>query len=224
MTAIQTIIDSAAKIRIDRRRVVSQSISRSFRIKAATRNSAQPWRMSVTPAGYFAYDTNRALVEDLINTDRNTEVTVNLANNTNLHWLTEYQGGIKSTDIGNFTATTWTGTTVTIGGLPSIGAPAAHGLVTTNTVVFAAGDLIQPTNSRYPYTVVNTVTRGSGSTVILTVNRPLITSENITVTGDIKVGIECEFHMLITKFPTYDIVSRNRMQFTDDFELIEKVI
>ena len=80
----QTIIDSAAQIEFDRRRIIGQSVSRSQRVKTAERAAAQPWTLSVTPKGRFKFSDNRNLLESITVYDRATECQVNLANNPNL--------------------------------------------------------------------------------------------------------------------------------------------
>ena len=98
-------------------------------------------------------------------------------------------------------------------------------LVTTSTVIFRRGDLIQPVNSRYPYAVTADVLRGSVNTVIVSLNRPVITSEGITLTSaGVSVGNDCTWKVLVAALPTYKLVANRQVQFTGDFELIEKVI
>jgi hypothetical protein len=92
-------------------------------------------------------------------------------------------------------------------------------------VVFAKGDLIQPNNSRYPYTVVDTVLRGLTTTTSVTLNRSIISSEGISLVGQgLKVGNSCTWRVLVTGLPTYQLVPMQRVQYTGDFELVEKII
>jgi hypothetical protein len=101
----------------------------------------------------------------------------------------------------------------------------ASTLVSTTTVVFYRGDFIQPTNSRYPYTVKNTVERGSGSTVTVDLNRAVITSEAIALDNStLKVGVDVTWRVVAVEKPTYSIIAPNRFQFNGDFRLAEKVI
>ena len=101
----------------------------------------------------------------------------------------------------------------------------ASTLVSTTTVVFYRGDFIQPTNSRYPYTVKNTVERGSGSTVTVDLNREVITSEAIALDNStLKIGEDVTWHVVAVEKPTYSIIAPNRFQFNGDFRLAEKVI
>jgi hypothetical protein len=213
--SIQTIIDRASAIEFDRRKVASQSVSRSQRIKTAERNSAQPLKLTVTPPGVLKYSTNRGVIEAIQTTDRTTEVQISLSNNPNLRYLTALQGSATYAQIGAMTITNFTLTSVTLGGLPT---------VSSSTVLFRPGDYIQPANSRYPYIITNTVTRGTNTVVTATVHRNLITSEATTVTGAILVGNTCTFRMVVNSLPTYQIVPYDMVKFTGDFTLVEKII
>jgi hypothetical protein len=224
--SIQTIIDKAQAIEFDRRAVVAQSVSRSQRIKTAERNTGQPLQMTVTPPGMLRYSANRGVIEAIMTTDRVTEVQVNLANNSKLNYLTSYQGGLRLNQAQAVTISAFTLTSMTLGNLPTIGSTTTNTttFVTSSTVIFASGDYIQPAGSRYPYIVSNTVIRGTDSVVTATVHRNLITSEATTVTGAILVGNSCTFRMIVNTLPTYKLVSNDRVQFTGDFSLIEKII
>ena len=224
--SIQTIIDKAQAIEFDRRAVVAQSVSRSQRIKTAERNTGQPLQMTVTPPGMLRYSVNRGVIEAIMTTDRVTEVQVNLANNSKLNYLTSYQGGLRLNQAQAVTISAFTLTSMTLGNLPTIGSTTTNTttFVTSSTVIFASGDYIQPAGSRYPYIVSNTVIRGTDSVVTATVHRNLITSEATTVTGAILVGNSCTFRMIVNILPTYKLVSNDRVQFTGDFSLIEKII
>ena len=216
MNAIQTIIDSASKIEIDRRRTVGQSVSRSQRLRTAERTSAQPWMMSITPKPAWIYSTSRELIEGITYLDRSRESIVNLANNPNLAYLTAYQGEMIPGDIGALRVTATTTATITLDVLPSLSSTA---------YLFRSGDFIQPRYSRYPYTVVDNVQRGSGSTVVLNLNRPIITSENLTLTGSgVLVGNSCTWRMVVGSLPIIQMTIRDRFEWSGDFKLMEKVI
>lgn len=213
--SIQTIIDSAQSIEIDRRKVVAQTMSRSQRIKIAERASAQPWKFTVTPPGSLRWSDNRDTVELIDYNDRSQEYTISLNNNSRMNYITEYRGQLTTGQLAALTVTNFTTATMVVGGLPS---------VSTSTVIFAQGDLIQPINSRYPYTVVNTVYRGSGVNVTVTTNRPAITSEGISLLTNLKVGNSCTWAVVVTALPSYTIVPKNRLQFNGNFELVEKIV
>jgi hypothetical protein len=98
-------------------------------------------------------------------------------------------------------------------------------LVSSSTVLFRAGDIIQPANSRYPYAITSNVLRGSTSTVTVNLHRPIITSENITLGGEnVNVGNDCTWRVLVVTLPTYTLIPNKQVQYTGDFEVIEKVI
>ena len=213
--SLQTIIDRASKIIFDRRKTVGQTVSRSQRIKTAERNSGQPWKITVTPPPILTYADHRDTIEAIMTADRNTEQTVKLSNTPGMSYLTEYQGSLTKAQLNALTVTNFTSTSVTIGGLPT---------VSTTTVVFQPGDWIQPTNSRYPYVVTNTVRRGVGTAVTATVNRSLITTENTTVTGALLVGTNTSLTVVVTQLPTYELGQFKRVSFSGDFELVEKIV
>ena len=97
--------------------------------------------------------------------------------------------------------------------------------VTNITSVFQKGDLIQPNGSRYPYLITNDVQRGTGSTITATTHRELITSEGITLTNrSLKVGPQVTWRMVVTGLPNYQALPYDRMIWTGDFELMEKIV
>jgi hypothetical protein len=216
VSALQTIIDSATKIEIDRRRIVGQSVSRSQRLRTAERTSSQPWMMSITPKPAWTYSTNRELIEGISYIDRSRETQINLANNPNLAYLTAYQGDMTAGQITAVRVTATSTATITLDVLPSIDSTA---------YLFRSGDFIQPQYSRYPYTVVDSVQRGLGSTVVINLNRPIITSENLTLTGSgVLVGNSCSWRMIVGSLPTIQMTIRDRFEWSGDFKLMEKVI
>jgi len=211
----QTIIDSAAQIEFDRRRIIGQTVSRSQRIKTAERAATQPWTLTVTPSARFNFTRNRSLLESITVYDRATECLVNLANNPKLSYLTAYQGEMDPVDFAALTITNFTATSVTIGGLPT---------TSTSTVIFRAGDWIQPALSRYPYTITADVVRGTESVVTATVHRPLISSEATTITGAVLIGNSCTLRVVAAQIPTYTLVYKDQFQFNDAFKFVEKII
>jgi hypothetical protein len=216
VSALQTIIDSANKIEIDRRRIVGQSVSRSQRLRTAERTSSQPWMMSITPKPAWTYSTNRELIEGISYIDRSRETQINLANNPNLAYLTAYQGDMTAGQITAVRVTATSTATITLDVLPSIDSTA---------YLFRSGDFIQPQYSRYPYTVVDSVQRGLGSTAVINLNRPIITSENLTLTGSgVLVGNSCSWRMIVGSLPTIQMTIRDRFEWSGDFKLMEKVI
>ena len=218
--SIQNIINKAQQIEIDRRKVVGQTISRSQRIKTSERASAQPWRFKVTPPPVLDWTSSRSFIEVIDFNDRSTEYTISLNSATGMQYITAYQGALNNTALGNLAVTGTTTSTLIVGTLPAI-----DGTVTSSTVVFYAGDFVQPQNSRYPYSVTQTVVRGTGTTISVPLNRPIITSENITLTGNkVLVGNSVTWRVIVGALPTYSLIPSRRVQYNGDFDLIEKII
>jgi hypothetical protein len=213
---IQYIIDNAQQIEIDRRRMVGQTISRSQRIKTAERSTAQPWKFKVTPPAQIPWTTGRVVAEAIDAGDRVAEYEISLNNRSGMNYITAYQGAMTAPQRAALTIASTGTSTLTLTTLPS---------VSTSTVLFAAGDIIQPANSRYPYAITDTVLRGSNTTTNVLLNRPLITSEAISLIGQtVLIGNSCTWQVVLTIMPTYSLVYGQRMQYNGDFELIEKII
>lgn len=216
---IQNIINKSQRIEIDRRRIVAQTVSRSQRIKTSERSSAQPWKFKVTPPGALKWADSRALIEAIDSGDRVSEYEISISNG-GMSYITAYQGQLNSTQTNALTIATANTSSLIITNLPAI-----SGSITSATVIFAAGDIIQPANSRYPYTVVSDVVRGSNTTTNVTLNRSIITSEGVTLPGQtLKVGNSCTWRVVVSGLPTYQLIPNQLVQYTGDFELVEKII
>lgn len=214
--SLQTIINKAQTIDFDRGRIITATVSRSQRLKTAERNASQPWRWTVTPPGSLPWNTSRGIIEAIDYNDRDVEYTISLGNNPNQSYLVAYQGQLDSSQRSTITINTFTNSTLELGNLPS---------VSSSTFILKAGDFIQPNNSRYPYTVVNDVVRGSTSTVSVTTNRPVILSEGISLIGQsLRWGADVTWRFVVLQKPTYSAVPYNRLQFNGDFVLMEKII
>ena len=216
LVPLQNIIDTATSIEFDRRRIISTSISRSQRIKTAERPTAQPWTFKITPAGAFRYNENRNVLEKLYLQERVEEYQVFLANNPRLSYINNYQGDLTSEQLTGLRTTATLTATIIVDLLPD---------VSLYSKVFKRGDFIQPANSRYPYTVTEDVLRGQTTTVSLPLNRPIITSENITLTNQkLRVGTETSMQLLVVDLPSYKIVPGGLVQFSGDFRVVERVV
>ena len=215
--SIQNIIDKAQSIEIDRKRVIGQTISRSQRIKTSERASAQPWKFKVTPPGMLSWSDSRGFIEVIDFNDRANEYTISLNNNSGMNYITSYQGGFTAAQLNSMTIHAVGTSSFTLTNLP--------GGMASGTVMFQPGDFIQPINSRYPYTVVSTSTRGINTTTSVTLNRSVITSEDLVLFGQqLKVGNSCTWRVIVSGLPSYQLVPMQRVQYTGNFDLIEKII
>lgn len=329
---IQYIIDRAQQIEIDRKKMIGQTISRSQRIKTSERSTAQPWKWRVTPPGALKWSDSRGIIEVIDLNDRSTEYEISLNNNSNMSYITAYQGELTTAQRNSITISSTSTQTITLGSLPAIGATlssrtymataksfaagtsatynrafstartdflitnaeynsnfanikvgdalstttyvtsgqtiasvtynyitlanvgytrivmsaaadansaqaATNGaedidiqtsktvLVSSSTYVLKKGDLIQPANSRYPYSVTADVQRGSGSTVVVNLHREFITSEGVNVVGQtVKFGNSVTWRVIVSALPTYKLIPNQLVQYTGDFELFEKII
>jgi hypothetical protein len=218
--SLQTIIDRAQTIEIDRRRIVGQTISRSQRIKTSERATAQPWKFTVTPPAYLKWADSRGVIEVIDGGDRVDEYTIKLSNTANTNYITAYQGKLTTGQLNNLSISAVTTNTFTITDLPAIG-----GTITSSTVLFSPGDFIQPANSRYPYSVTSTVVRGVGTSTNVTLNRNVITSEAVTLTGQsLKVANSCTWQVVVSGLPSYQLTPMQLVQYTGNFELIERIV
>ena len=228
--SLQTIIDRAESIGIDTRRVVASTLSRNQKLLTATRSSTQPWRFTVTPTNgyrwdgdYYDYTLNavtpmRRTVAAVEAIDRHTSATINLAKNTGMHWVTQYQGDLTAGERGDMTINSFSGTTLVMNLGTSVQA------LPSGTILFEAGDIIQPANSAYPYKVQSRVTRGSGTTRTVTTHRPLIPETGVSVSGQLlKFGIDCTWTVKVGLLPSYTITPDRFVEWSGNFELIEVV-
>lgn len=211
--SIQTVIDRAQQIEFDRKRVVAQTFSRSQRIKTSERASAQPYRVKVTPPAMLPWTASRAMIEIITLADRVTETEIDFSH---IGYVVGYQGEATEAQLEAMTISAVNTASLVLTTLPA---------VPSSTVLFHQGDVVQPDNSRYPYHVAATVTRGVSTQTTVPLSRSVITSEGITLVGNnILVGNSCTWRVIVTGLPTFKIVPNGLVQFTGDFELVEKII
>jgi hypothetical protein len=166
----------------------------------------------------------RPIIEALDALDRYQSEIITIGSNANFAWLYRYQGDMTDLQANGITVSSFNGNQLVLSNLPS---------VTSSTVLFASGDLIQIQNSPHPFTVVNTVVRGSGSTVTLTTHRPNIISSSV-VGRNIQIGQYCQIRVFSPNMPTYrltpgafqrnisGVVTNNAIvEWDDSFQLYE---
>jgi hypothetical protein len=215
--SIQGVINTASRLEVIRNEVVAQTVTRSGRIYTAVRDTVKPWQFKVTPADVYPWELVRPAVESVSSTDRYNEVTISF-NISGQAWMFQYQGELDNTQLANdIVITGFNQRTITV----SIGGSISS--MTSDAILFKPGDVIQPIegNHRYPYVVTSWITRGSVSTLSIPVHRNIIG----TVTGrGLRVGPDCQFQVIVTKSPSYQLIPGKLVQFTGDFELLENVI
>jgi hypothetical protein len=192
--SFQTIFDIQQSMTVNNRRTVGEQVSRSGQVRVAQYLTAVPWVFTVTPHDYLYYPQVRSIIQSIDNKDRQLPETISFAS-ANLSWFTAYQGTLSSVQAAALTLASVpaaNATTITVGNLPS---------VSSTDFVFKAGDFLQL--GIYPYKVTTDVLRGSGSTVSVTLHRPVIGTPTVGTLS--AVGSACTFYVLAESCPTYTL-------------------
>lgn len=225
MAGLQNIIDGCNGISIDRRKVVGIQYTRNEIPRVSQTPTKNPWKFTLDMPNSYRYNQARSLMEALDSLDRTQPEVITFSNNPKLSWIFKYQGEMTGGQINSLTVTSYVGSTLILGSLPS---------VASGTILFKPNDLIQIEGYPYPFTSVNTVTRGSGSTVSIETSRPNIITDSV-VGYNLNVGNDCQFNMFCPNMPTYKLVVGGQMmsnttvinnaliEFTDSFQLFEFV-
>ena len=223
MAGLQTIINKASSLTIDRRKVVGIQITRNEIPRTSLTPTKQPWRMTLTMPSSLRYYDNRDLLEALDTLDRYQPELVTFSDNACLSWIFRYQGSLNNTQISNLRVQSFVGNQLILTGLPAIA---------STRVIFEPNDLIQIGTHTFPFTSTTQVTRGTGSTITITTNRPNIITTSV-VNDAITVGNDCEFYMFCPNMPTYKLIpggyvrsgnttlNNALLEFNDDFTLYE---
>jgi len=214
---IQTIVDNATFLTINKRKVAASSVSRSGHLKTADRG-VNFYQFTVGMHDGLTYSTSRDILEDLDTQDIVTEANVSLNNNVNMKYITNYQGDIVQAQLDNITVRGHNGADLYINCSSATG----------SGKLFKKGDFIQPKGNtstyRYPYQVTADVTFSTGANVTVPVHRGVLTSTGVSLaSGGIRVGNDVRFHIKSTNMPTYTVVPHDRIQFSNDFEFMEVI-
>ena len=223
--SIQTIIDNATFININKRKVAASSISRSGHIKTADRGVGV-YMFTVGMHAGLPYSTNRGLLEELDTMDVINEANVDIGStNSGLSYLTAYQGDLSQAQLDQITCVATTGTD---GANIHIDTTAVTGNVSGYVNLFKVGDFIQPQGNtgtyRYPYQVTSNVSWTSSSDITVPVHRGVLTQSGTSITsGGLRVGNNVNWQVKALTMPTYNVVPYDRIEFSGDFELMEVI-
>jgi len=215
--SLQTIIDNATFVEIDRREMSGSTLSRSGHYKTADRN-VNVYSFTVGMHEGLTYSTNRGVLEDIYSTGSTNEANISLNNNSGMNYLTAYQGDIASNQISLINMVGSYGSELYV---DCSGATGSGNL-------FEKGDFIQPKGNtdtyRYPYQVTSDVAFSTGSNVTIPVHRPVLSQTGVALTsGGIKVGNDVRWQVKITNLPKFSVQPYDRIEFSDDFALIEVI-
>lgn len=225
MSGLQTIINKCNGLTIDRRQMVGIQYTRNESPRTSNTPTFNPWRFVLDMPSSLRYSDARSLLEQLDTLDRYTPQVVKFGDNPCLNWIFRYQGSMSTTQINGITVQSFVGDQLILTNLPTI---------SSTRVLFEPNDLIQIGNHTFPFTSTTQVTRGTGSTVTVTTNRPNIITGSV-VGDNITVGSSCEFYLFCPNMPTYKLVpggaqyangvrvNNALIEFSDSFNLYEWV-
>ena len=216
--SIQAIIDESTFLTINKRKVAASTVSRSGHLKTADRG-VNFYQFTVGMHDGLTYSANRNLLEDLDTQDITVEANVSLNNNSNMQYLTNYQGNVSQSSLNNITMVGHNGANLFIN---------CNSGVSGSGTLFKKGDYIQPKGNtstyRYPYQVTSDVAFSTGANVVVPVHRGVLKQDGVALTsGGIRVGNDVRFHVKATRMPTYSIVPHDRISFSGNFELMEVI-
>lgn len=222
MAGLQTIIDNASSLSINRRQVVGIQYTRNEIPRTSVTPTKNPWRFTVELPNSLRYSEARALMEELDKLDRYTPEIITFGNLSAMSWIWKYQGAMTSGNISACTVASFVGNTLTLN-VPVL--TAGTSLFKKNDVIQIGGTGVYP----YPFTSTTDVVY-TGSTAVITTNRPNILTGSLAGLG-IRVGNDCQWKMFCPNMPTYKLIpggyinnlNNAYLEFSDAFELYEYV-
>jgi hypothetical protein len=212
--SIQNLINVASSLEINRRKVVSQQMTRSDVVKVGETPTRNPWKMTVGLSVVKPYATARALMESVDYYDRAIYQDITFSNNPKLSYMFAYQGDLNLAQRNNLRVSSFSGNQLVLTGLPTGNA--------SNNIV-KAGDIFTINSLPYPFTSVNDVQRGNDVTVTITTNRPNFLTSNLS-NGTLQFGNVVSFRMIAASMPVYKLIPGGGsalVQFTGDLQLVE---
>lgn len=186
-----------------------------------------PWKLTVTVPNRLRYSEARGILEDLDRIDRRLPEVITFGDNPNCSWMFAYQGELTALQRSAVTYQSFSGNQLIL----NVSGVTAN----SDTVVLAKGDIIQVAGFPYPFTSTTTVTRGSGTTVLVTTHRPNIFSTQPVSGTNILFGNDVSFRVFCPNMPTYKlipggaivrngvIINNAVIEFSDNFIFYEQV-
>lgn len=201
--SFQYVIDNAESISMNRMKIVASTQSRDGTYRAVSRGG-QVWQFEVKlPDGPLWTDW-RDKISKLEALDRVTNGTIQF-NNSGHDWLSKYQG--NSVNYTGFQGSWIQGNNyLTLAVSPT----------TSSGYKFKAGDWIQLGSTGRVYTVAADVAYNA-TTVTLHRNILESTASNVVL----NVGPNCQFTVICSQFPTWNIFARNQVSWSGPFIFTE---
>jgi hypothetical protein len=202
-------------------------LTRNGVLRTTSLASYQPWSFTVTFPGSLKYSQNRELLRDIDTLDRITEETINIGNtNSNLSWITRYQGNANNTSLNSITCISSSSDESNL----YLNCSSVTG---STGYLFRKGDFVQPKGNtggyRYTYQVTSDITLASAagsSNVRIPVHRDVYSQipYGVTIGGaGIKWGSNVSFPVKMLQKPSYTILPYDRVTFDSEFQLIEVI-
>tara|TARA_R100000664_G_C2758782_1_gene147991 strand:- start:1360 stop:2004 length:645 start_codon:yes stop_codon:yes gene_type:complete len=212
--SIQSLIDIASEIEIERREPVAGTLSRSGKYKTADRN-INIFKFTVTPSLGLKYSENQELLVDCQQLDVFTTSNVSLNNNAGMNYLTASMNG-------------QTNNAISIIGFQGRDLYVDTTGCTGSGNILEAGDYIQPlgnTNTyAYTYTVRQSVPfSSSGSNVTIQCHRPIFEQDGVNIVGSgLRLANDVRFNVKLSSPVRYRVVPGDNLQI-DPIELVEVI-
>jgi len=212
--SIQSLIDIASEIEIDRRENYAGVISRSGKYKTSDTN-INVFRFNVSPSQGLKYSESQALLVDCDQTNVLTTSNISLNNNAGMNYLTANMHGQTNNAI---TVVGYNGRDIY---LDTTGA-------TGSGQLFQAGDYLQPlgnTNTyAYPYTVRQSAPfSSSSSNVLVQLHRPILEQDGVTIIGSgLRLGNDVRFNVKLTNPVRYTVNPGDNLQI-EPIEIVEVI-
>jgi len=221
MAVIQTLLNTATQLTIDKRRPTAVTVSRGQHLKSQSRAPmVYKFVVGLNPGLRYDLDGNRGFLDDYDVQGRTTEEEVSLSNVSGSAYLMEYQGELSASDRGNLFMT---GLTVAGDTRIVCNVSATTGANPTSVVV-EKGDYVQPAGSRYPYQATQRVLRGVGSTVEIPISRAIFDEDGYVYTSNgVVFGNNCTFRVKMIEQPTYSVIPGRYIQWDGDMALMEVI-
>lgn len=208
--SFQWIIDNAASMSITTEPTVAQSITRNNRVSAVVKGG-DSYRMTVSMPAGMRYSDARPYITTYEELGRDTIVNLNIPQS----YISGYQGTASAT-------TGWQAT-FTLGSVEATVTSTGSATFPTPTSRFiVGGDLVQPilgfNNFGRVYTIVQDGYLNAGVPADpLYLHRPA----NETGTYELFIGQNCQFSMICTKIPRWEIFDYNLVRWNGEFEFYE---
>ena len=225
MAGLQTIVNGCNELNINRRNVVGIQYTRNEIPRVSMTPTKNPWKMTLTMPNSLRYSEARSVMEAIDTLDRYQPETITFSDNPNLSWIFAYQGTMNASQRSALRIDSWTGSTMTLSGLPAI---------PSSRVLFEPNDLFHPAGYTYPTTVRSQVLRGTGSTVTVTTGRPNIFSDSMVGLA-LVIGNACQWNFFCPNMPVYKLIpggylggngvttNNALIQWSDSFQIYEYV-